>query len=404
MKYIRAVTSLLAILLMAVMPAAAQTQKLGSYKVDLSQTTVSGLSAGAFMAVQFQVAFSSTVAGVGVVAGGPYFCAQGPTISFIAAFNCTGFFVPNPAIPDPAALLSQTNTFAQQGKIDSLSNLTKAKIYLFSGLSDKTVPSSVIDAARRYFLLAGVPASNLEYQHDVDAGHAFITQDFGNACPTSNSPFINKCNFDQAGAILKHLYGALTPPSAQPDGQLIQFDQREFVRGVATGMAPFATPTPPVTVVIIPLPSGQPGIQGTAPTGFPGLPGTGVPGLPGIGFPGLPGTGLPGLPGDPSMNDVGYVYVPRSCQQGATCRVHIAFHGGLQTLDDIGTEYVTKTGFNNWADTNNIIVLYPQAKKSPSNNLQGFWDWWGYTGADYAFKSGVQMAAVKAMLDHLVSK
>jgi poly(3-hydroxybutyrate) depolymerase len=104
------------------------------------------------------------------------------------------------------------------------------------------------------------------------------------------------------------------------------------------------------------------------------------------------------------MNDVGYVYVPRSCQQGATCRVHIAFHGGLQTLDDIGTEYVAKTGFNNWADTNNIIVLYPQAKKTPSNNSQGFWDWWGYTVADYAFKSGVQMAAVKAMLDHLANK
>jgi predicted esterase len=404
MKYRRAVTALLTLLLAAVMPAAAQTQKLDSYKVDLSQTTVSGLSAGAFMAVQFQIAFSSTVAGVGVVAGGPYFCAQGPTTSLIAAFNCTGFFVPSPAVPDPASLLSQTKTFAQQGKIDSLKNLTKAKVYLFSGLSDKTVPSSIVDASRRYFLLAGVPVDNVEYQHDVDAGHAFITQDFGNTCSTSHSPFINKCNVDQAGAILKHLYGALTSPSAQPGGQLIQFDQRDFVRGIAAGMAPFAAPTPPMTVVIISPPSGQTGTQGAAPTGFPGLSGTSVPGLPGVGFPGLPGTGFPGPPGDPSMNDVGYVYVPQSCQQGATCRVHIAFHGGLQTLDDIGTEYVTKTGFNNWADTNNIIVLYPQVKKTASNNLQGFWDWWGYTGADYAFKSGVQMAAVKAMLDHLTSK
>jgi len=404
MAYIRAVTVLLAIVLAFVMPVAAQPQKLGSYTVDPSQTTVSGLSAGAFMAVQFQIAFSSTVAGAGIVAGGPYFCAQGPTTSIIAAFTCTGFFVPNPAVPDPASLVSQTKTFAQQGKIDALDNLAKAKIYLFSGLSDKTVPSSVVDAARRYFLLAGVPASNVEYQHDVNAGHAFITQDFGNACPTSNSPYINKCNVDQAGAILKHLYGQLTPPSTQPDGQLIQFDQRDFVQGIAAGMSPFATPSPPVTVVIIPSPSGQPAVQAMSPTGFPGVPGMSVPGLPGTGSSGLPGISFPGPIGDPSMNDAGYVYVPRSCQQGATCRVHIAFHGGLQTLDDIGTEYVTKTGFNNWADTNNIIVLYPQTKKTPANNLQGFWDWWGYTGADYAFKSSVQMAAVKAMLDHLVKK
>src|SRR3954452_14772100 len=198
MAYIRAVTVLLAIVLAFVMPVAAQPQKLGSYTVDPSQTTVSGLSSGAFMAVQFQIAFSSTVAGAGVVAGGPYFCAQGS--SFGALLNCTGFITPSPAVPDTASLLSQTKTFAQQGKIDALDNLPKAKLYLSSGLSDKTVPSTVVDAARRYFLLAGVPKGSLEYDHDIDSGHAFITKNTGNPCPTSNSPFINNCNFDQAGA------------------------------------------------------------------------------------------------------------------------------------------------------------------------------------------------------------
>jgi predicted esterase len=197
MKYVRTAAALLTIFLLDVIPAAAQTQKLSSYNVDLPQTTVSGLSAGAFMAVQFQVAFSSIVAGIGVVAGGPYFCAEGPTTSISAAFTCTGFFVPSPAVPDPASLLSQTKTFAQQGKIDAVDNLAHAKIYLFSGLADKTVPSIVVDAARRYFLLAGVPAGNLEYQHDVDAGHAFATKDFGNQCPTSNAPYINKCPIHQ---------------------------------------------------------------------------------------------------------------------------------------------------------------------------------------------------------------
>jgi hypothetical protein len=222
-----------------------------------------------------------------------------------------------------------------------------------------------------------------------------------------NAPYINNCNVDQAGAILKQLYGNLNAPSAPLSGQLIQFDQTEFVRGIAAAMAPFATTTPQTTFIIVPFPLGQtglPGLPGTGLPGQPGLPGTGLPGLPGTGLPGLPSPGLPGMPGDPSINDLGYVYVPLSCQQGATCRVHIAFHGGLQTLDDIGTEYATKTGFNNWADTNNIIVLYPQAKKTLANNSQGFWDWWGYTGADYAFKSGVQMAAVRAMLDRLAKK
>ncbi len=37
-----------------------------------SPITVSGISSGGFMAVQFHVAHSSTVGGAGVVAGGPY--------------------------------------------------------------------------------------------------------------------------------------------------------------------------------------------------------------------------------------------------------------------------------------------------------------------------------------------
>lgn len=46
---------------------------LPAYNADLSQTSVSGLSSGAFMAAQFSVAYSSLVVGAGVVAGGPFY-------------------------------------------------------------------------------------------------------------------------------------------------------------------------------------------------------------------------------------------------------------------------------------------------------------------------------------------
>lgn len=32
-----------------------------------------------------------------------------------------------------------------------------------------------------------------------------------------------------------------------------------------------------------------------------------------------------------SMATTGFVYVPTACQQGAQCRLHIAFHGCLQS-------------------------------------------------------------------------
>jgi chitodextrinase len=64
--------------------------------------------------------------------------------------------------------------------------------------------------------------------------------------------------------------------------------------------------------------------------------------------------------------------------------------------------YVRNTGYNKWADTNNIIMLYPQATAS-GPNPNGCWDWWGYDDANYAVKAGRQMAAVKAMVDRIVS-
>src|SRR5579862_7409382 len=55
----------------------ADAAPLPALTIDLAQTSVSGLSSGAFMAVQFGVAFSSIVVGIGVFAGGPFGCSQG---------------------------------------------------------------------------------------------------------------------------------------------------------------------------------------------------------------------------------------------------------------------------------------------------------------------------------------
>ena len=44
--------------------------------IDVKQTSASGLSAGAYMAGQLQVAHSSQIIGAALVAGGPYGCAE----------------------------------------------------------------------------------------------------------------------------------------------------------------------------------------------------------------------------------------------------------------------------------------------------------------------------------------
>ncbi|HEX3549839.1 MAG TPA: hypothetical protein VHT53_05655 [Candidatus Elarobacter sp.] len=100
----------------------------------------------------------------------------------------------------------------------------------------------------------------------------------------------------------------------------------------------------------------------------------------------------------------GYLYVPSSCAAGQQCRLIVALDGCVQTQASIGTKFVTEAGLDEYADTNNLLILYPyQVSSSTPNNPNGCWDWWGYETSTYALKSGPQMTAIKKMVDHVQS-
>ena len=75
--------------------------------------------------------------------------------------------------------------------------------------------------------------------------------------------------------------------------------------------------------------------------------------------------------------------MPKSCAKDR-CRVHVAFHGCRQGVAQIGDRYYTSTGYNEIADTNAMIVLYPQVQASEPipYNPKGCWDFWGYSSPD----------------------
>jgi predicted peptidase len=310
---------------------------LPSYKTDPSQTSVSGLSSGAYMAVQYQVAYSASVKGTGIVAGGPYYCVA-KSSSYVGI--CMGL-VPFVS-PKPSLMLAAAREFEKSGQIDPLDQLKNSNIYIFSGTEDKIVRQKAVDTTVEFFKLAGVPEKQIRYVNQVPAGHAFITPGFGNDCAASSPPYINHCElkstgYDQAGELLQHIYGPLKPPASSLQGKTISFSQREFADSAS------------------------------------------------------------------SMADTGYAYVPQDCAAGTSCKVHVALHGCMQSAESVGDSFYKNTGFNRWADSNHIIVLYPQVNKSTERpeNPRGCWDWFGYSGPDYALKSGVQMKAIKAMVDRL---
>ena len=99
------------------------------------------------------------------------------------------------------------------------------------------------------------------------------------------------------------------------------------------------------------------------------------------------------------LADEGYAYVPTGCADKA-CRTHVVFHGCRQGAEFIGDALVREAGYNAWAEANDLVVLYPQVAANPFNPL-GCWDWWGYTGSDYATRDGKQVAAIMALVDRL---
>ncbi len=98
------------------------------------------------------------------------------------------------------------------------------------------------------------------------------------------------------------------------------------------------------------------------------------------------------------MAQKGWVYIPRACAAGAVCKLHVVFHGCRQNAATVAQRFVRHTGYNRWADTNDIVVLYPQTGDLAP---KGCWDWWGYDSENFANKSGPQIAAVKAMVTRL---
>ena len=305
--------------------------------------TVSGVSSGGSMAVQFQVAHSRLVRGAGVLAGGPYYCAEGSI--WRALGNC---MAPASPLPPPHLLKHRLEALAAKGQIDPVDNLRDDRAWLFSGGQDRTVETPVMDALAAFYG-EWLPATAIQYVKLPDAGHAMIStaDTHANACATSEPPFINRCgDLDAAGNLLRHLLGPLQAPTATPAGDMIRFDQRPFVDG---------------------------------------------------------------KPVDASLADDGYAYVPQGCRRG-DCRVHVVFHGCRQSALQIGRRFIEGAGYNAWADNNRLIVLYPQTAPRSGvaagswqwiYNPKGCWDWWGYSGADYHTRDGVQIKAVWAMIKHL---
>jgi hypothetical protein len=359
---------------MMVASANGKVVQLGSYKASRRNNSISGLSSGAFMTVQLHLAYSSSFAGAGIIAGGPFRCAESYNRGELmtaedACIENSLYICMNPLIPqttpDVERLVRMALDTAKDKLIDDVANLADDRLYIFTGSTDEVVYSDVVLRTRQFYEKLGVKSDNIAYHSHVEAGHCIITDNPEDSKLHLNQPpYINNGGFMQSHDILRHIYPGLKAAAERPAGELIRFYQKDFL-------------------------------------------------------------------GDDfnwsSMSDFGYAYIPSKVLAGEVDepRVHIALHGckqGYNYTDFVngradsanqppyGNRYYTTTGYNHIAENNDIIVLYPQAEGLDNGEIQnpdGCWDWWGYTNRDpsspYYSRNAVQIKAIHAMLDRLCS-
>jgi len=327
---------LLAAGLLTTAPRAA-VDKLPALNAAIGETSVSGISSGGYMAVQMQVVHASIMRGAGVVAGGPFACAEG------GADQALGTCMEG--TPDARALAGKVRELAKRNQVDAPEHLARQQVWLFTGSNDGVVRTPVVRSLEAFYQEFIAP-ERIFLKDSLAAGHVFASNEASGACAVTGPPFLANCAYDAAGELLQHIYGRLQPPAAaataSPAGRLVEFDQRPFAAGSARSNG---------------------------------------------------------------LADTGFLFIPRSCEEGAPCRVHVAFHGCRQDAATVGRAFVEHAGYNRWAAANNIAVLYPQTKATWGFpfNPKACWDWWGYTGSDYASRNGKQIRAVRGMLDQLAS-
>ena len=241
--------------------------------------------------------------------------------------------------PDISSINQYLAALQHSGKLAATTALEDDKVWIFHGTKDGTVyPGLAVTLYQQY--LQWLKADNVALINDKAFAHTFPTDraDLG-SCELSETPYLASCNYDAAGALLTHLLGELKPKSSNTSGQLLVVNQHQLAEAA-------------------------------------------------------PGT----------LAKTGYLYLPTSCAEGQSCRLHVSFHGCKQNAGTVGEAYVTGTGLNNYADSNNLVIFYPQTSASNINpfNPNACWDWWGYTGADYASKDGPQLQAVYQLVQALL--
>lgn len=238
--------------------------------------------------------------------------------------------------PEPERLAREIEARAARADLAPLAGLEGDHVFALRGRDDVVVPEAVARAALGvYERLPQAASMSLRWDGDGTFAHLWPTLESGGDCGATVSPYLGRCDRDLAGESMQEVFGApRREVAAAAASTLSGFDQNRYV------------------------PPGE----------------------------------------DAFLGDTGFIYRPGQCDGERACGLLVVFHGCEQQEAEIGDRFAREAGFNRWADAHDVVVLYPQTRATYMPlNPKACWDWWGYSGADYDTRKGVQLRAIAAM-------
>lgn len=257
-----------------------------------------------------------------------------------------------PGHPSISLPLQNMAAWSADGSINCLCNLRHRRIFVQSGTMDEVVGINITSLLHEQLVSFASP-SNVQFVINEGFAHGMPTDANDSRlspCNKNVPPFVGSCGYDGAGAVLKWLHN---------DSRL-----NDRNAGTLTGE-----------------------ILAFAQSGDFGAPG---------------------------FADTGYMYMPACCNSRlgtkatatGKCKLHVVLHGCTMNYETIGDLFVKHAGYNAWADTNDIVVLYPQTTVDSNTyptwsgelaNENACFDWIGQYG-DSDRKGGLHMQAIVNMV------
>jgi Repeat of unknown function (DUF5648) len=333
--------------LMSSPPRAQDAARLRAYNVDPAQVSVSGHASGADMAMQLGIAYSSRIMGVGVFAyASAYDCGR---LGNPFYFEC--FLLDSPSV----AGLESTMRAWSGTAIDPVSFLARQRVYAFVGKYTTVKVNQFPKVVMLYERFLPSPSLRLEDGIDVnnsfptDFDHPYSSLNNWECSSTTPLPLLPtsgrmnaplaNCGFDGAGETLRWIYGPLKARVQAADPSSILSFDQSELARRRDG-----------------------------------------------------------------MDSLGYLYVPKSCEAGASCKLHVFLHACGQSeftrQDGLFPRY---SGHARWAETNDIVVLFPQTYPDIDANPDGCWDTNNRYSVQFNQRGGPQVEAIMAMVARITS-